>query len=147
MENKPSNLCEESGVLDEKANGVSHCLHCGTTRLESLDLSPLIDQLVRSHAELSAALRWTGRQMLRFDHHDHHSLEKIRGALRRAANIRRTLSISANSPQDLRQTEELPANAQPAVSQYSDQQALKSVQKTKGLSRPNSFRVIKFPTS
>lgn len=146
MENKPSNLCEESGVLVEKDNRASHCLHCGTTRLESLDLSPLIDQLVRSHAELSAALRWTGRQMLRFEHHDHHSLEKIRGTLRRAANIRRTLSISANSPQDLKQTEELPVNAQPVVSQSSDQQPIKSVQRKNHLSRPNAFRVIKFPT-
>jgi hypothetical protein len=146
MENKPSNLCEESGVLVEKDNRGSHCLHCGTTTFASLDLSPLIDQLVRSHAELSAALRWTGRQMLRFEHHDHHSLEKIRGTLRRAANIRKTLSIPANSPQDLNQTEELPVNPQPLVSQYSEQQALKSVQRKNRLSRPNAFRVIKFPT-
>ena len=145
MENKPSNLCEESGVLVEKDSQASHCVHCGTTKLDNLDLS-LIDQLVRSHAELSAALRWTGRQMLRFEHHDHHSLEKIRGTLRRAENIRRTLNISADSPQDLQQTEESPANAQPVISQYSDQRALQSVQRKNRLSRSNSFGVIKFPT-
>ena len=146
MANKPSNLCEESGVLGEKDNRASHCVHCGTTRLESLDLSSLIDQLVRSHAELSAALRWTGRQMLRFEHRDHHSLEKLRGTLRRAANIRRTLNISAASPRDLQQTEDSPANAQPVISQYSDQRTLKSVQRKNRLSRSSSFGVIKFPT-
>jgi hypothetical protein len=84
--------------------------------------------------------------MLRFEHHDHHSLEKIRGTLRRAENIRRTLNISADSPQDLQQTEESPANAQPVISQYSDQRALQSVQRKNRLSRSNSFGVIKFPT-
>lgn len=142
MESKPSKLCEVSGVLIEKDSQASHCVHCGTAKLENLDLS-LIDQLFRSHAELSAALRWTGRQMLRFEHHDHHSLEKLRGALRRAENIRRTLNISADSPQDQKQTEESPASAQPVVSEYSDQPALKK--RKSRLSRSNSFGVIKFP--
>jgi hypothetical protein len=144
MESKPSNLCEVSGVLVDKDSQASHCMHCGTAKLENLDLS-LIDQLFRSHAELSAALRWTGRQMLRFEHHDHHSLENIRGTLRRAENIRRTLNRSADSPQDLKQTEESQANTQPVVSEYSDQRDLKSVQRKSRLSRSNSFGVIKFP--
>jgi hypothetical protein len=83
--------------------------------------------------------------MLRFEHHDHHSLEKLRETLRRAANIRRTLNISAASPQDLQQTEEQPANVQPLISQYSDRGTLKSVQRKIRLSRSNSFGVIKFP--
>jgi hypothetical protein len=96
---------------------------------------------------LSAALRWTGRQMLRFEHHDHDALEKIRETLRRAENIRRTLSTSADSPQDLKQTEESRVNAQAVVSQCSDQEAFKSTQRKTGLSRAHPLRVIKFPTS
>jgi hypothetical protein len=146
MENKPSNLYQESGVLAEKDNQASNCVHCGTTNLENPDLS-LIDQLVRSHAELSAALRWTGRQMLRFEHHDHDALEKIRETLRRAENIRRTLSTSADSPPDLKPTEESRVNPQAVVSQCSDQRNFKSTQRKTRLSRAHSLRVIKFPAS
>jgi hypothetical protein len=146
MENRPSNLGEVSVLLVEKDSRACHCSHCGTTRLESLDLLPLIEQLVRSHAELTAALRWTGRQMLRLEHQDHHSLEKIRGTLRRAENIRRSLNITARSTQGPHQTEESARNAEPAISQHGDQRALRTVHRKQGFSRSNSFGVIKFPT-
>jgi hypothetical protein len=146
MENKPSNLCEESGGLVEKDSQAPHCAHCGATKIENVDLL-LIDQLVRSHAELSSALRWTGRQILRFEHHDHHWLEKIRGMLRRAENIRKTLNIPGDLPQDPKQAEELPLNAQAAPSQHRDQRDPESTQTKNRFSRPHSLRVIKFPAS
>lgn len=146
MENKPIHQHAESGVPVEKYDA-SHCAQCGTTNIEKVTLS-LMDQLIRSHAELSAALRWAGRQMLRFERHDHHSLERVRGPLRRAENVRRTLSIPNELPEDPSDINDPPADTQAVYSDgnlHVDGPPNKILQSKGRLSRSHDRRVLRFP--
>jgi len=121
------------------------CPLCGTTNAEKSVLSAFGD-LVHSHAELRAAVRSVGRQMLHFAKHDGESLERLRIVLKRADNIRRTLRL----PDDYQELPmkinrpvmpEAPSQAEPAMD---DTASHKRVQR-KRMSQPRSLRVIRFP--
>ena len=56
----------------------------------------LIDQLLQSHAELSAALRLAGRQILRYAPKDDAALERIRKVLKRADRVRQAIAGPAD---------------------------------------------------
>jgi hypothetical protein len=90
MAKRPSKVRQQSRVVAEPGEARLQCPYCGTVDGEKSALS-LLDQLLQSHSELSARLRLAGRQMLRFENQGGGSLEKVREALKRADNIRKTL--------------------------------------------------------
>ena len=122
-----------------------NCPYCGTPEGEKAAL-PLIDQLLRSHAELCATLRLAGRQILRFEQPGDESLEKVREVLKRAENIRKVLETRGALPEitaDL--ASELitePAMTDPAMT---DPAMGKPAPTKTHLNRPVSLRLIRFP--
>jgi hypothetical protein len=148
MSNNPSNLREEDLVIAQVGEPAP-CPCCGITDLEKLGLS-LMDQVLRSHAELRKALRLAGRLVLRSERQDHHSLEQIRGALKRAENISKSLNIRDDLPEDHMEKLFLAA---PTVAEVTTDRAVnvglvkKSVPKRTRLTRPHSLRIIKSPAS
>ncbi len=114
-----------------------------------------MDQLFRSHTELCAALRLAGRQMLRLEQQGDGSLERIRKALKRADNVRKMLEIPDESRaaiKNLKNIDEIVVEAPPSAAECSPDQGIenspmrKNVQKRTRLTRPNSLRVVRFPT-
>ena len=113
-----------------------------------------MDQLFRSHAELSAALRLAGRQILQFEQHGDESLERIRKVLRRAENVRKMLQSPNESPEGLKNVEQdkLEADAPAPAPEHSPDKAVneapsrKSVQSRTHRARSLTLRIIKFPT-
>jgi hypothetical protein len=117
-----------------------NCPYCGTPEGEKAAL-PIIDQLLRSHAELCAALRVAGRQILRFEQPGDESLEKVREVLKRAENIRKVLETRGALP-------EIPAEAASELSAepaMSDPPMRKPAPNKAHLDRPVSLRLIRFP--
>ena len=111
----------------------------------------LMDQLLRSHAELSSTLRLAGRQMLQFEKRGDESLERIRKVLRRADNVRKLLPGTDELPEALKNpdADHMVMAASTPASEYSpDQVANEEIRKTQTktrLSRPRSSRLIRFP--
>jgi hypothetical protein len=114
-----------------------------------------MDQLVLSHTELCAALRLAGRQMLRFSTQRDGSLERIRKVLKRADNLRKVLEIpdeSREALQNLKNIDEIAVEGPTSAAECNPDQGLadsairNSVQRRSRLTRPNSMRVVRFPT-
>ena len=149
METKLSHALESQGHV-ENDDLTLHCQHCGAASAETPALS-LLDQIVRSHAELSTVLRWAGRQILRFEHPDHQALEKMRDTLKRAENIRRTLSVSADFAQDMKRVKHPLAADETAVAPTEvgqatdDEPVQEAMPKRTRLTRPRSLQILRFP--
>lgn len=140
MGKRSSKRSKPRRVVTDPGEAQIHCPYCGTVNANKTALS-LVDQLSRSHAELCAALRLVGRQLLRFENQADGSLEKVREVLKRADHIRKALQSPDGSPDPLNKTdqEELVVEAQePAAT------AGKSVP-TRARSR--SLHIIRFPTN
>jgi hypothetical protein len=148
MSKKPSKRRKQSLVVTQPAEAATQCPLCGLANSEK-SLS-LMDQLFRSHVELCAGLRLAGRQILRFENQDDQSLRKIRGVLKRADNIRKALIGPNDLPEALNNTYELGVEPTTPVSEFSSHQndgpVRKSGQKRSRLIRPNSLRIVRFPT-
>ena len=135
-------------LINKDEDGVSRCPYCGTTQDERSTLS-ILENLVQSQAELCLVLRLAGRQLLPFAKQDDQTLERIRKALKRAENIRKTVG-SPEEPQ--RDADELSAATETPASGYipdlplDDAPIRKSAQKKSRLTRPYSLAVLKFPT-
>jgi hypothetical protein len=151
METKLTIALENQGLV-ENDDVTLHCQNCGATSTGNSALS-LLDQIVRSHTELSTVLRWAGRQISRFEDPDHQALEKIRETLKRADNIRRTLRVPADFAQDKKQvkyplaadaTVVGPTEVCPAMHGEAVQQAMP---KRTRLTRPRSLQILKFPAN
>jgi hypothetical protein len=107
-----------------------------------VDLS-LTENLLRSHAELCAALRLAGRQILRLKG-DQESLNRIRQALKNAETLRsmwknpeRTEAVIPASPAE--------TGTEPVATEAS--QAANPDRKRPGrLTRPHPHRVLRFPS-
>lgn len=116
-----------------------NCPYCGTPEGEKAAL-PLIDQLLRSHAELCATLRVAGRQILRFEQPSDESLEKVREVLKRAENIRKVLQTRGALPEiPAEVASELitePATTDPPIGKKAP---------TRSHVNPVSLRLIRFP--
>jgi len=154
MGKKPSKRRKPSRAVTEPREAASRCPYCGIANSEKSALS-LMDQLVRSHIELCAALRLAGRQVLRFGAQSDESLERIRKVLKRADNLRQVLKIADESPEavkNLRNIDELVVEAPTSAAERSPDQGIedspmrKIVQRRTRLTRPNSLRVVRFPT-
>jgi hypothetical protein len=140
-EHEPSELAIDPGSPEV-------CIYCGITNTEDL-ASSVVDQLVRSHAELRTALRLAGRQILRLQRQDQSLLEKIRDTLKRADNIVKTFGV----PQDLQEEQKnvdayathLPQVVSffPALQTKSEQPVSKHAPKRNRLYRPRLLRVVK----
>jgi hypothetical protein len=149
MDKKLSKRRKQIRVVSQPVEAVPPCPCCGITPGEKFALS-LMDQLYESHAELSAALRLAGRQMLRFELHGHESLEKIRKVLRRADNIREALESSDEALLAAKPQFELKVNA-PTLVEYSGEQILsagpirKSTQRRKEPIGPQLQRIFRIP--
>jgi hypothetical protein len=117
-----------------------HCPYCGTPDGEKSAL-PIIDQLLRSHAELCATLRVAGRQILRFEQPGDESLEKVREVLKRAENIRKVLETRGALPEI---TAEVASEltTEPAMT---DPPMRKPAPNKPHLNRPVSLRLVPFP--
>jgi len=151
---KPSKRRKPSRAVSQPREAAPLCPYCGTANSEKSALSDM-DQLVRSHTELCAALRLAGRQMLRFETQGDGSLERIRKVLKRADNIRKVLEIpdeSREAVKNLRNIEEIVVEAPAPAAERSPDQVVddgsnrKSVQRRTRLTRPHSLRVVRFPT-
>ncbi len=154
MAKKPSKRRTPARAVIEPHEAAPRCPYCGTTNSERSALS-LMDQLFRSHTELCAALRLAGRQMLRLEQQGDGSLERIRKALKRADNVRKMLEIPDESRaaiKNLKNIDEIVVEAPPSAAECSPDQGIenspmrKNVQKRTRLTRPNSLRVVRFPT-
>ena len=151
---KPSKRRKPTRAVTEPRAAAPRCPYCGITDSEKSALS-LMDQLVRSHTELCAALRLTGRQMLRLEKQGDGSLERIRKVLKRADNVRKVLEIpdeSREAAKNLKNIDEVAVEVPTPASEYSPDQVVdngskrKSVQRRTRLTRPNALRVVRFPT-
>ena len=126
------------------------CPYCATTRSDKFALS-LLEQLFQSHAELSAVLRLTGRQMLRFEMQGHESLERIRKALKRADNIRDALISSGERTKAGKKPFELKVDARTQFSEHASEQVSsdRPIRKSPGRKNrpgdPDSQRIFKLP--
>jgi hypothetical protein len=127
------------------------CPHCGVTNGQ-ITTSALGDQLLQSHAELCAHLRFIGRQMLRFERQTDGSLDRVRQALRRAENIRKALESSVVAPvmtnvnpDELLLTAPAPGSEISANQSGPEPSFRKTSPKRARLNKPRSLRLIKFP--
>jgi len=138
-------------VIAQSGEVIPHCPCCGITETEKLGL-PLMDQLLRSHAELRAALRLAGRLVLRFERQDHQSLEQIRGTLKRAENISKSLSIPDDPLEERTNMDKFftaaatQAPGNPGDGASGDSPVHTIIRKKNRLTRPHSLRIIKSPT-
>jgi hypothetical protein len=82
--------------------------------------------------------------------HDDHSLRKMREVLKRADNLRQALLGSNDLPKALSNMYEFSGDLTTPVSEYSSQQndgpVGKRRRKRSHLIRPNSLRIVRFPT-
>jgi hypothetical protein len=126
-------------VVTDPREAQIHCPYCGTVNADKSALS-LMDQLSRSHAELCAALRLVGRQMLRFEKQADGSLEKVREVLKRADHIRKALQSPDGLPDALQKTdqEKLVRTRKPA--------AAIGKNAPKG-ARSRSLHIVRFPAN
>jgi hypothetical protein len=152
MGKKPSKRRKQSLEVTQPGDAAPQCPYCGTTNVEKSALS-LLDSLFQSNVELCAALRSVGRQMLRVERQDDQSLERIRGVLKRADNIRQALTSSDELPEALKTAYDPVVDAPTPASEYSSGQAVndapavqQSAPRRKRLIRPYSQRILRFPT-
>jgi hypothetical protein len=103
---------------------------------------PFTEGLLRSHAELCAALRLAGRQILRLEG-DKESLNRIRVALKNAEQLRKSWRTvdqpeapAAAAPEEL--------NSEPVVAAAGELPTPSRVRAAR-LSRPRLYRVLTFP--
>jgi hypothetical protein len=124
------------------------CAYCGIANTEDLALS-VVDQLVRSHAELRTALRLAGRQILRLQRQDQNLLEKIRETLKRADNIVKTFGVPQDLQEEQKNVEAYATHAPqvvsffPTVQTKSEKPVSKHAAKRNRLYRPRLLRVVK----
>ena len=152
MGKKSSKRRKQTEAAAQSRQVQPRCPYCGTIDSEKSALS-LMDQLFRSHAELSAALRLAGRQILQFEQHGDESLERIRKVLRRAENVRKMLQSPNESPEGLKNVEQdkLEADAPAPAPEHSPDKAVNEAQVRKSVRRKpvhprqRSLRIIRFP--
>jgi hypothetical protein len=149
MGKKSSKRGKQSQAATQPLQAQPHCPYCGTMNSEKTVLS-LMDQLLRSHAELSSTLRLAGRQMLQFEKRGDESLERIRKVLRRADNVRKLLPGTDELPEALKNAEadHLVMAAPGPAAEYSPDQIANQARKNQNkarLTRPRSSRIIRFP--
>lgn len=154
MAKRSSKRRKQSRLLTRPVETQPPCPYCGTGISEKSALS-LLDQLLRSHAELCVTLRSAGRQMLQHEKQSDGSLERIRHALKRAENIRKALPSREGDelPVAPKDADDLVGDALRLASDLNPDQALtggtirKNAPQRAHLNRPRSLRVIRFPTA
>lgn len=146
---------KRSQPVREKAFPV--CPYCGMGKAPKFTAPVPTAKLIHSHAELSKALRVAGREMLQFQDENSHSLVRIREVLKAAESVREELKNAYRSPKGngSSKTRKPPQAADPGESPeiaYSEhgEQALNqahegSSPEKRRFTRPNSYRVLKFP--
>jgi len=113
----------------------------------------LMDQLLRSHAELCVTLRSAGRHILQEEKQRDGSLERIRQVLKRAENVRKAIQSPDALPETSKNAleDDLMGAALGPVSDHSPEHGIppapirKNVSKRAHVNRPGSLRIIKFP--
>ena len=105
--------------------------------------SSLAENLLQSHAELCAALRLAGRQILRLKG-DQESLNRIRQALKNAETLRRMLKNPERTEADIPALS-AEASIEPVVD-AATQVANPDRKRPGRLTRPHPHRVLRFPS-
>lgn len=146
---------EIPGASQSSTNDTAVCPACGKDRTARVPIAKLIE----SHADLFQALRLSGRELLQFIDQDSQSLVRIRKVLSNADKVRKELKDAyqwadgGTAPaRKRRQTGK--ARAKRNRSEVSslapessppDKQVRGRNSKRNRLTRPNSYRILKFP--
>ena len=151
---KTSSKKRKPGLARTKPGEVRLLCHCCGTLKSDQSILTLIDDLLRSHAELCTTLRTAGRQMLRLEVSSDVPLEKVREVLKRGDHIRRALARSDRLKEGRESTglsklvEETPESASDnnSVREITGSPKRNRTVKSSRVKRRRSPRVLKFPS-
>jgi len=133
------------------------CPYCGIGEPSKFTAPVPTAKLIHSHGELTNALRVAGREMLQFQDENSHCLVRIREVLKAAESVREELKNAYRLPQGIGSSKtrkplqtadpgEASETANPeAGKQDPDRAQAAGSQPKHRFTRPNSYRVLKFP--